>query len=171
MKQAIAGIVPPEVAEVTSAVVWPSIGAYGLGRWVGQLCGARAGYGFFRLGKLLALATIPLSLAVYAWKILPFVCRRYRITNRRVIVQKGYAAVDERSVGLDEFDTIEVRVLPGQAWLRCGDLVLLRDGQERLRLPGVVRPEVFRQTCLKAQIAFVSVGEVLRQQESAGTGQ
>ncbi len=164
MKQAIAGVVPPAVAEVTSAVVWPSIGAYGLGRWVGKLCGSRIGYGFFRLGKLFALLTIPLSLAVYAWKILPFVCRRYRLTNRRVILQKGYAAVDEKSVGLGEFNAVEVRVLPGQAWLRCGDLALLRDGQEMLRLPGVVRPEVFRQTCLEAQTAFVSVGDVLRRQ-------
>ena len=164
MKQAIAGVVPPEVAEVTSAVVWPSIGAYGLGRWVGRVSGSRVGYGFFRLGKLMALATIPFSLGVYAWKILPFICRRYRLTNRRIIIQKGYSAQDEKSVGLGEFDAIEVRMLPGQEWLRCGDLVLLRGGQERLRLPGVVRPEVFRHICLEGQTAFISVGDIVRRQ-------
>ena len=140
MKQAIAGVAPPEVAEVTSAVVWPSIGAYGLGRLVGRLCGVRIGYGFFTLGKPLALLTIPLSLAVYVWKILPSLCRRYRLTNRRIVIQKGYSAKDEKGIGLDQFDSIEIRVLPGQAWLRCGEMLLLRDGQEALRLSGVLRP-------------------------------
>jgi hypothetical protein len=168
MKQAIAGVVPPEVAEVTSALVWPSIGAYGLGRLVGRCCGVRVGYGFFRLGKLLALLTIPLSLAVYVWKILPFVCRRYRLTDRRIVIQKGYSSKDEKSVGLEEFDSIEFRVLPGQAWLRCGEMLLRRDAQDVVRLSGVPRPEVFRQICLEAQTAFVSVREVVRRQQAGG---
>jgi len=79
-------------------VVWPSIGAYSLGRLVGRLCDMRIGYGFFMLGKLFALLTIPLSLAVYAWKILPFICPRYRLTNRRIVIQKGYSAKDVKSV-------------------------------------------------------------------------
>jgi hypothetical protein len=100
------------------------------------------------------------------------VCRRYRLTNRRIVVQKGYSAKDERAVGLDEFDAIEIRVLPGQAWLRCGEMVLLREGQEVFCLSGVLRPEVFRQICLKARTAFVSVRDVLRRQEKAvGGGQ
>ncbi len=165
MDHPIAGVVPPELREVTSMTVWPSIGAHGLGRLVGRLCGLRTGYGFFTLGKLLALLTIPISLALYIWKILPFVCRRYRLTSRRIVVQKGYSAKDAASVGLDGFDAIDIRYLPGQAWLRCGEMIFLVDRREVLRLSGVPRPEVFRQVCLKAQAALLSVCEVLRQQQ------
>jgi hypothetical protein len=150
--------------EQLSMTVWPTIGATRLGRLVGQLSGVRLGWGFFTVGKLFALAMIPLALAVYIWKALPFIMRRYRLTDRRVVVQKGLTAKDERSIDLDGFDAIEIAVLPGQAWLRAGDLVFLRDGKEVFRLPGVSRPEAFRQVCLKAQMALLSVRKVLNEQ-------
>ena len=36
---------------------------------------SRLGVGGFNLGKLLALATIPVSLSVFAWQLLPVVMR------------------------------------------------------------------------------------------------
>ena len=165
MDHPIVGVVPSELAEVTCKVVWPTIGAYRAGRIVGQLAAVPIGWGeFFTLGKLLAIAAIPLSLVVYAWQLMPFVCRRYTLTNRRIIVRKGLSAVDGRWISLDEFDSIDVEVLPGQKWLRAGDLIFRRGGTQVLRLAGVSRPEVFRQVCLTAQNALVSVQTVLRQQ-------
>ncbi|NLF09191.1 MAG: PH domain-containing protein [Pirellulaceae bacterium] len=152
MNQPIAGVMPPEISEVTCKVVWPTIGATRLGRLVGQLCDVRIGVGeFFTLGKLFALATIPVSLLVFAWQLMPFVCRRYAITNRRVIVHKGLKAIEERWIALDGFDSIEVETLPGQQWMHAGELVFKRSGAEALRLPGVSRPEVLRDTCLTVQ--------------------
>ena len=122
---------------------------------MGRLAGVRFGLGgIFSLGTLLAAATIPLSLAVFAWQLMPFVCRRYALTNRRIIVRKGLRPVDERWIGLDEFDSIEVESLPGQKWLRAGELVFKRAGAEAIRLSGVSRPEVFRRVCLTAQKAL-----------------
>ncbi|MHC4398079.1 MAG: PH domain-containing protein [Planctomycetota bacterium] len=168
MKQAIAGVAPPEAGEVTSMTVWPSIGAGRLGRFVGRAADVRLGVGrFFTVGKLLALTTIPVALVAYIWKALPFVCRRYRLTNQRVVVHKGFRAVEERAIGLDEFDAIEIQVRPGQGWLRSGDVIYKRDGKEVFRLAGVLRPDPFRQVCLKAQTAFVSVREVLQRQAAA----
>jgi hypothetical protein len=184
MRHPIAGVAPPELDEATATVVWPSIGAYGLGRLVGRLSAIRAGYGFFTLGKVMALLTIPLSLAVYIWKILPYVCRRYRLTNRRIVIQKGYSAKDAASIGLDQFDSIEVQRLPGQEWLRCGETIFLaRRGapeaagmehagldpaaREVLRLSAVPRPEVFCQVCLEARTALLAVREALRQDRTA----
>ena len=63
-------------------------------------------------------------------------------------------AKDGPSIGLDEFDSIEVSVLPGQDFLHAGDLVFQRDGKEVFRLSGVSRPEGFRQVCLKARNAL-----------------
>jgi hypothetical protein len=142
--------------ETPITTAWPTIGATACGCWVGRLSAMKLGVGgFFNVGKLMALATIPVSLTVFCWQLMPYVCRRYLLTNRRVIVQKGLSAVAGQSLGLDEFDAIDVAVLPGQAWLNTGDVVFLRDGKEVLRLPGVSRPEIFRQVCLKARTALV----------------
>jgi hypothetical protein len=156
---------PSDLAEVTCKVVWPTIGATAAGRLVGRLADVRFGVGrFFTLGKLLALATIPISLAVFAWQLMPYVCRRYAVTNRRIIIRKGLRPVDERWIDLDEFDAIDVEVLPGQQWLHAGDLVFRHGGQEVLRLAGVSRPEIFRQVCQTARDALLSVRAVVQQQ-------
>ena len=131
---------------------------------MGRLCGLRLGIGFFTLGKLLALATIPLSLTIFVWQLLPYVCRRYTLTSRRLLIRKGLLPVDDRGIGLDEFDRIDVVMLPGQDWLHAGDLVYMRDGNEVFRLSGVSRPEGFRQVCLKARTASVSFRDVMQQQ-------
>lgn len=164
MKQAIAGVVPPQVAEATLTTVWPSIGAWAPGRLVGRLIGLRMGVGFFTVGKLFALATIPVSLAVYAWRLMPFVARRYTLTNRRVAIQRGLRPGVQSSIALGEFDTALIEVRPGQAWLRAGDVVFEREGKEVFRLPGLSHPEAFVATCLKAQTAMRSVQEVLEAQ-------
>jgi hypothetical protein len=168
MKQAIAGVAPPGSGEVTSMTIWPTIASYSLGRTVGRLSANRAGWRFFTLGNVLAAVTIPISLAAFAWRLLPFVARRYTLTNRRVVVQKGLSKVEEKSIGLDEFDSIEVRVAPGQEFFHAGDLIFKRGGEEALRLCGVSRPEPFRQVCLKAQTALLSVRKVLEQQAAGG---
>lgn len=165
MPSTVAGVMPSDLAEVTCKVVWPTIGAMPAGRLVGQLADVRIGVGrFFTLGKLLALATIPISLAVFAWQLMPYVCRRYALTNRRIIIRKGLMPVDERWIDIDEFDAIELDYLPGQPWLHSGDVVFRRGGQEVFRLAGVSRPEIFRHVCQTAQSALVEVRNVLRQQ-------
>jgi hypothetical protein len=144
--------------------VWPGIGSMALGRWVGRMAGNRLGHGFFTLGKPLALATIPVSLTIYLWRLMPAACRRYTLTNRRLVIQLGLTAKDGPSIGLEEFDSIEVAILPGQDWLHAGDLVLKREGKEVFRLRGVSRPEAFRQVCLKARNSLVRGRQVCEQQ-------
>ncbi len=148
--------------EAIAKVVWPTIGATSCGRLVGRLCAIRLGVGrVFTLGNLLALATIPISLAVFFWQLMPGVIRRYGLTSRRIVVFKGLVRMEERSIGLDEFDTIEIRLLPGQEWLRTGELVFLRNGEEVFHLSGVPRPEVFRAICLKQRATMLAMREVL----------
>jgi len=164
MTPALSTTLPPSAGERPVTTIWPTIAATAVGRWVGRLCGLRLGYGFFTLGKLMALVTIPVSLTVFCWQLMPWVCRRYALTNRRIIIQKGLSAVEGRALDLAAFDWIEVVVLPGQAWLHAGDLVFRRDSQEVFRLAGVSRPEVFRQVCLKVQNALRSFRDLGRQE-------
>lgn len=159
MKQPIAGVTPPATREVTVMTVFPTLGASAAGRLLGRLCGIRVGFGFFTLGKLLALLLIPIAVPLFFYSLLPGVLTRYRLTNRRVIVQKGLRARDERWVDFDRFDSIEIEVLPGQAWYPAGDLVF-RNGQiETFRLAGVSRPETFRHTCLAARQGYLGAAQ------------
>ena len=168
MSQSNDGTPPNESRGTDAMTVWPTIGANEFGRLVGRLAGIRIGLGsFFTLGTVFAVLTIPISLAVFAWQLMPVVCRRYTLTDRRILIRKGLSAIEETGIDLDEFDAIEVRVLPGQAWLRSGDLIFQREGTEVLRLRGVSRPEVFRQVCLNVQDALLSVRRVVQEQEAA----
>ncbi len=181
MKQPIAGVSPPQTREATIMTVWPSLAATPLGCGLGRLYAIPAGCPPFTLGHLIALATIPIVVPLYFGKFLatvsvgllqllpgigrsiksPQAVRRYVLTNRRVVVRTGLTPIDERWVGLDRFDTIEVVVRPGQKWYRAGDLVFKLGPIETFHLEGVVRPETFRHTCLSAQQGYAGVRQAL----------
>jgi hypothetical protein len=148
-------------------LTWPSIGATRLGQWLGRLIDVKVARGrLLSPAPLLAALTIPVSLGLYIWKLMPGVYRRYRLTDRRIVVDRGLRLVEERGLGLEEFDSIEIVVLPGQQWLRCGEVVFRCRGREVFRLSGVPRPIPFREVCLKAQTAFLAVRQVLQEQRS-----
>ena len=176
MKQAISGVAPSELEEVTTMTVWPTITALHtpplgrLGCTLGRFYNIRAGIGpIFNVGNFIALASIPIALQMFGASLMPWICRRYRLTNRRVVIEKlvlqfrkGWIPleapwVEEASVALDKFDDIEVEVQPGQDWYPAGDMIFRNGDVETLRLLGVSRPESFRQTCLKAHISHVGV--------------
>lgn len=159
MTEPIAGVTPPDVREAAIMTVWPSISVTGAGRLIGRLSSIRLGAGAFTLGKLLALACIPLGLAIYFAMRNPFVLQRYTLTNRRVAVRRGMrrgsSARFYRWVELDRFDSIDLVVRPGQEWFPAGDLVFKSGNVETFRLAAVPHPEAFRRTCLKARNGYV----------------
>ena len=150
---------PPEA---TCTVIWPTIGAHSIGRLAGRWIDIRPNWDRLRvISRSMAGLTIPITLCVFCWNLLPYVCRRYRITNRRVIIEKGYSAAFGKSIAMEEFDNIEVQTLPGQAWLRSGDLVFLKSGQEVFRLSGVGYPATRREAILRIRFALLSVRSVI----------
>jgi hypothetical protein len=158
-QQIIAGVVSPDTAEATVMTVWPSVASTGLGRALGRIYRIRDGFGPISIGRLALLATIPVGLALYLSMRLPWAIRRYRLTNRRVTIERGVGGEVVQFVDLDRFDAIDVVVEPGQEWYAAGDLVFRRGQVETLRLPGVSRPESFRRTCLEVRQSYVSVAE------------
>ena len=154
----IAGVVPAMVKETTVMTVWPSVAKYGLGRTLGTLFAIRwPDVYIFRLGNLIALLSIPVALVLFFMRIAPGIGTRYRLTNRRIIVERGLTGVEDKAVDLDRFDTIHIEVQPGQAWYEAGDLVFKLGNVETFRLEGVSRPAAFRETCLKARMAHAGV--------------
>ncbi|MCA9223236.1 MAG: PH domain-containing protein [Planctomycetales bacterium] len=183
MKQAIAGVAPADLEEVTVMTVYPSIARYAVGRMLGQAYSINAGVSVFTVGNLVALLSIPVALALYFYRLKPSVFGIslhgvfYTITNRRIMERRneirggdGFPymrflfGVETKSVMLDRFDSIEVVRRPGQAWFDAGDLVFRQGQTETFRLEGVSRPEAFRATCMKSRMSYVGVQEALKQQ-------
>lgn len=103
-------------------------------------------WSFLSPGNLLALATVPLGAGLYLAKFLPFVCRRYVLTDVRVGIAHGLGRRLVESVAHDAYDAIDVEILPGQAWYDAGDLVFRSEGKETLRLAAVASAGMFRRT-------------------------
>lgn len=164
MKQAIAGVAPPELSEVTAMTVWPSVASTGIGRFLGRLMAITAGFWIFSVGRCVALFALPLGPLLYFSLRAPFNVRRYRLTNRRVGIMEGMIPQFTRFVDLDRFDRIDIAIAPGQQWYHAGDLVFRKGDVETFRLPGVSRPEAFRQTCLKARMSYVGVRKAMAMQ-------
>ena len=172
MAQAIAGVVPDTEKEVTVMTVWPSISASAYGRWWGRRFANNIGITLFgvpiTIGRFLALVSIPFILPLYFHMLIPRIpfvvfgvsnpgCRRYRLTNRRVVVEQAFGGGEQQSVSLDRFDSIDIEVARGQEWYPAGDLVFRKGQVETFRLLGVPHPEAFKHTCLKAGFGFVGV--------------
>ena len=166
MSQAIAGTAPVESAETTVMTVWPSVAGMRLlgipaGKILGRLLNIKAGFYIFTVGNLIALLAIPIGLVLYFKRVGPVVGTRYRLTNKRIVVERGLTGVEDRSISFDRFDNIQVEVAPGDEWYKSGDLVFRQGEVERFRLEGVSRPEAFRQICVKSHQAYVGVQSAL----------
>jgi hypothetical protein len=181
MPAAIAGVAPIQDRETTIMTVWPSVAATAFGRWWGRRFENQLGITLLGIpitvGRLMALVSIPFLLPLYFHMLIPRLpgvvfgfhnpsCRRYRLTNRRVIVEQAFGGGEQQSVSLDRFDSIAVDVLPGQAWYPAADLVFRQGQVETFRLSGVPHPEGFRHTCQKARDGFVGVAQA----RQAGVG-
>ena len=164
MKQAIAGVTPASVGEVTVMTVWPSVAKFPVGKILGQCYSISAGIYPLTIGNLAALASIPIALGLYFLRIAPVYGQRYRLTNRRIVVLRGIKGVEVKSVDLDRFDSIELDAQPGMAWYDAADLVFKQGKVETFRLEGVSRPAAFRVACMKSHAAFVGVKKSLERQ-------
>lgn len=146
--------------------VWPSIsamslGPFPLGRMLGGLYANEIGISVLTLGNLFCLLSIPLALVLYFKRIGPFVARRYRLTNKRVIIEGGVSNKELTAIELDKFDRIEIRVRGGQEWFNSGDLVFFSGNIEKFLLEGVSRPKAFLSICEKSHRAYVGVKQAL----------
>ena len=97
---AVTGVVPPEMEEARIREVWPSVasssGIAGLGK---------------ALTRTIVLAPLAwlLMAGAYFGKVLPFLARRYAVTNRRVMIRKGWKGVVTHEVALNKIDDVRLK--------------------------------------------------------------
>jgi hypothetical protein len=136
--------------------VYPSLAASGLGQVLGRLmnCIPLTVNGV-RLSQLIfAPVVAPLALIGYLkFKVMDPI---YILTNRAVKTRAPLGSRLYAQVSLNDIADIAVRVRPGQEFYQAGDLELYNNRDELLlALPGVPRPERFRQIILDAQAARI----------------
>lgn len=164
MPQPISGVSPSTLHETTSMTIWPGITRFALGRLFGQWYDIGRGGYILTIGNLLALLTAPGGAKLYLLRVAPGIALRYRLTNRRIVVERGWAAKEEKFVDLDRFDSIEVVRRPGMRWFDHGDLIFKLGQVETFRLEAVPRPYQFKAICWKAHMAYSGVKKILARQ-------
>ena len=122
--QAIAG-----VSASNEAVVWteyPSIAAIGIGQTLGSLYESLPikilGFGP-SLSHIFALLTAPIGVLLYAAQKL--FGHRYILTNRNVHVRSSRGDRMISTIGLGDFDHIELVQNPGQVFYKAADIRFL----------------------------------------------
>jgi hypothetical protein len=146
-RQAVAGLMPPQLDEAMIREVWPSRGASAGGP--GRLAAA--------LMKTVVLAPLgwlimgPLFLKVF----FPFLWKRYTLTNRRLLIRKGARGLRARQeIALADIDDVRPAGTYDEFY-RAGDLEVVSHGQAALRLTAVPEAESFRHAILNAVKAWV----------------
>ena len=145
-QQVVTGIVPPQVGEALIREVFPSVAAHpavaGLGRMLTRTI----------IGAPLAWL---LMVFFYFAKALPFLGRRYTLTNRRLMIRKGISRRPSWAVPLAEIDDVHVQLDANSEFFRAGNLDILSQGKVIYTLRGVPEPESFRQSIINTYKAWV----------------
>ena len=140
-QQVITGVVPPQISEAVIRVAWPSVAA-----WPAVAT----------LGRILTRTIIGAPLAwlimapIYFCKVLPFLGKRYTVTNRRVMIQRGLTAAPGAAVELSAIDDVRLQRDANSEFFRAATVEIISDGKVALTLPGVKEADSFRQTLLNA---------------------
>jgi hypothetical protein len=145
-KQAVTGLTPPQFAEAIIRVVWPSVAAFSAPAALGR-------------GLMSSMILAPLGWLVlapfYFLKVLPGFARRFVLTNRRLMFQKGLHLKSVQEVALADIDDVRVQKDGNSDFYRSANLEVISKGQVAMTLRGVVGPEAFRQAILNTCKAWV----------------
>ena len=137
-------------------IAYPSIASLSAGRALGVLYESIPWrIGVIKVSHLLfPLPTSPIAAVLYLG--LKAAGRRYQITTHRLLTVRGPRLTPILDMPLDEIGRIEIAASLGQRFFKAGDLIV-RDhqGLERMRIEGLVQPEMFRETILDTRDALV----------------
>jgi|YelNatPaOPRAMG01_1025707.scaffolds.fasta_scaffold96982_2 hypothetical protein len=145
-RQAVAGLMPPQLAEAMIREVWPTIRSVSAG--IASLSA------LFMRSVVLAPLGWMLNGLLFFRKLAPAICQRYTLTNRRLMVRRGWKPTPVQEVPLKDIDDVRLIADTYDPFYRSGDLQVLSGGKEVLRLVAVPQPESFRQAILNAVRAW-----------------
>jgi hypothetical protein len=145
-RQAVAGLMPPQLGEAMIREVWPTV--MDVSTAVASLSSK------FMKSVFLAPLGWMLNLLLFGKKFAPVVCKRYTLTNRRLMVQRGWKPAPIHEVALKDIDDVRLEGESYDAFYRSGNLDVMSQGKVLLKLTGVPEPESFRQAIVNAVKAW-----------------
>jgi hypothetical protein len=144
--QAVTGSMPPQLGETTIRVVWPSVAT----------SPAVAGLGRALMRSIVLAPVAWLLLApFYFKKILPGLACRYALTNRRLMIQKGWRRQPSPDIALADIDEVRLKADSYDRFYRTATLEIISKGRVAVSLPGVPNAESFRHAIVNAYKAWV----------------
>jgi hypothetical protein len=148
-RQAVTGLTPPQQREAIIREIRPAASAHPALSGLAQVL-----TGTIILAPLAWLLLAPLFLM----KFLPFVCIRYTLTNRRLMIRRGLAKPHPiHEVALADIDEVRIDPAGQNTFFHSATLEILSQGKVVLRLPGVAYPEAFRHSVLNAYRAWAPI--------------
>jgi Bacterial PH domain len=144
-KLAVTGLLPPQRGEVLIRETWPG---------VDDVPGiAKLAHTLMCTVVLAPLAWLLLA-PCYFKKILPFIAKRYTLTNRRLMIRRGLKPSPSHEVALNDID--DVRMVEGSlnSFYRTATLEVISKGQVALTMRAVKDPESFRIAILNTRTAW-----------------
>ena len=151
-RMVVTGVMPPLLGEAIIRETWPGVMDM-------PLLGGLAE----KLQRTYILAPLAWLLLApcYFGKILPFLAKRYTLTNRRVMVRRGLKPVASQEVALGDIKDVRLDDGSYNAFYRSGNLdVIVTDDKVAqtekvaLTLRAVSDPETFRRAILNARVAW-----------------
>jgi hypothetical protein len=144
-REAITGVVPPQRAEALIRETWPGVNDVPAVAGLAQA-----------LMRTIVLAPVAWLLLApcYFKKILPFIAKRYTLTNRRVMIRRGLKPKPSREVALADIEDVRIEDGTLNSFYRTATLEIVSKGQIAMRLRAVKDPESFRRAILNAKAAW-----------------
>jgi hypothetical protein len=143
----VTGVVPPEVGEAKIRETWPTLLEFGPA--LPNLAQT--------LMKTIILAPIGwlLLAPLFVRRLLPGLCQRYTLTNRRLMIQRGLKPAPYREVQLKDIDDVRIVDSTRDRFYLSATIEVLSGGKVVLTLPGVPEPVGFRLAIRNAISAWV----------------
>ncbi|CAN5591158.1 hypothetical protein BH10PLA2_BH10PLA2_16800 [soil metagenome] len=159
-KQIVTGLVPPQTGEAMIRYTFPSV--------AGSSSIASLGRALMRSIVLAPLGWLIMAIPYFS-KVLPFVGRRYALTNRRLMVCHGWTQKIGNEVPLSKIDEVRIVEDANSPFFRAATLEILSGGQTVMTLPGVPEPEGFRHAIVDARNAWAPKPAVVVPKPPAAT--
>jgi hypothetical protein len=144
---AVTGVIPPLVREGLIREAFPTV------------VGINAGAALLAKKLMRTLVLAPLGFLVlgplFALKFGPFVCKRYTLTNRRLMIQHGLKPSPAQEIALADIDGVVCNPNAVDPFYISGTLEIVSNGRVVMTLPGVPEPEGFRHAVINAVKAWV----------------
>jgi hypothetical protein len=108
------------------------------------------------LTKTIVLAPLawPMLALVYFGKLLPFIAVRYRLTDKRLMIGRGWSVSPSQAIALADIDDVQLDPASVDNFYRSADLKIMSGGSVAMTLTAVPDAESFRHAILDARNAW-----------------